>query len=89
MHPSRLIGAVATVAMSLAPLGASATMAATMKPSKPEVHKVHHVYVSGKIVRINAPAAMLTLSNGKTYRLVNAKEISKFKVGQWVRLRIG
>jgi hypothetical protein len=91
MFKTRLIATVSAVALSLAALSAPAFAATTMKHPKPPIHhvvkKVHHHYVSGKIVSINKAASMIKLSNGKTYR-VGAKAIAHYKVGQHVRLRI-
>ncbi len=94
MFKTRLITAASAVALSLAMLSAPAFAATTMKHPKPPIHKmvvkktVHHTYVSGTIASIDKAADMITLKNGKTYR-VSAKALAKFKVGQHVRLRIG
>lgn len=89
MLKSRLIVAASAVALSLAALSAPA-FAATPAKHKPPIHHVmvkKYHYVSGRIVAIDKAADMITLSNGKTYR-VSAKVIGKYKVGQHVRLRI-
>jgi hypothetical protein len=90
MLKTRLIATVSAVALSLAALSAPA-FATTMHNTKPAMHhvvkKVHYHYVSGKIVSIDKAASMITLSNGKTYR-VSHKAIAHYKVGQHVRLRI-
>ncbi len=94
MFKTRLIATVSAVALSLAALSAPTFAATMMKhPSKPAMHKVvkkpaHHiVYVSGKVVKIDKATDMITLSNGKTYR-VSKKAIATFKVGGHVHLRI-
>ena len=91
MLKTRLIAAASAVAISFAALSAPAFAATTMKHPKPPIHhvvkKVHHHYVSGKIVKIYTAESMIKLSNGKTYR-VSAKAIVHYKVGQHVRLRI-
>ena len=91
MLKSRLIVAASAAALALAALSAPAFAATTVKHKAP----IHHVMkkvvkvhvVSGKIVAIDKAADMITLSNGKTYR-VTAKAIGKYKVGQHVRLRV-
>ena len=92
MLKTRLIVAASAAALALAALSAPAFAATTVKHHKAPIHhvvkkvvKVH--YVSGKIVAIDKAADMITLSNGKTYR-VTAKAIGKYKVGQHVRLRV-
>jgi hypothetical protein len=92
MLKTRLIAAASAVALSLAALSAPAFAATTMKHPRPPIHHVvkkpvHHVYVSGKIVKIDRAASLIKLSNGKTYR-VTAKVIGKFRVGEHIRLRI-
>ena len=92
MLKTRLIAAASAAALSLAVLSAPAFAATTAKHAtvakqvKPIVH-VHHHIVSGKIVGIDKAADMITLSNGKTYR-VSAKALAKFKLGQHVKLRV-
>ena len=91
MLKTRLIAAASAVALSFAMLSAPAFAKTMVKHPKPPIHKVvkkiHYHYVSGRIIAINAAADMITLSNGKTYR-VSAKAIGKYKVGQHVRLRV-
>ena len=101
MFKTRLIATASAVALSLAALSApafAATASTTAKhvtavkhvtaakQVKTIVH-VHHHIVSGKIVAIDKPADMITLSNGKTYR-VSAKALAKFKLGQHVKLQV-
>ncbi len=87
----RLIAAASAVALSLAALSAPALAAAPMEHPKPPIHhvvkKVDYHYVSGKIVKIDKAVSMITLSNGKTYR-VSVKAIANYKVGQHVRLQV-
>ena len=92
MLKTRLIAAASAAAIALATLSAPALAATTVKHPKPPIHRVvkkvvHHAYVSGKIVRIDTVGSMITLNNGKTYR-VSVKAVGKFKVGQHVHLRI-
>ena len=92
MLKTRLIAAASAAAVALAMLSAPALAATTTKYPKPAVHHVvkkpvHHVYVSGKIVKIDKAASTIKLSNGKTYHVI-AKALAKFKVGEHIHLRI-
>jgi len=91
MLKTRLIAAASAAAIALTMLSAPAFAATMVKHPKPPIHhvvkKVHHHYVSGRIVSIDKAGSMITLNNGKTYR-VSVKAIGKYKVGQHVHLRI-
>ena len=90
----RLIAAVSAAALVLGTLGAPAAFAETKKPVAKHVMVVKVVkkkstFVTGKVTRVDVVLAMITLSNGKTYKLVHPKDIAKYKVGHTVHIRIG
>jgi len=93
MFRVRLIAAVSAAALAVGMLGAPVAFAATKKPATKvvtaKVVKKKVVVVTGKVKKIDVVLAMVTLSNGKTYKLVNPKDLAKYKVGHTVHLHIG